>query len=121
MKYLIQFGIIAGVCFLGEILKSVIPIAVPASIYGLVIMFILLLTGVLKIDMVEDTADYLVAIMPIMFVPPIVGLIDSYTLICDVLWKIMLVTVLTTVVVMVTAGSVAQLILKLTGKREGKE
>ena len=119
MKYLIQFGIITAVSFAGEILKNIIPIAVPASVYGMVLMFLLLVFKVIKLDMVEDAADYLITIMPIMFVPPIVGLMDSYYEISGVLTELIVITLITTVFVMVVTGTVAQFLIK--GKDKSKK
>ena len=67
MKYLKQFLIILAVSFIGEAFHHIIPLPVPASIYGLVLMFILLCTGILKLDDVKDTAEFLILIMPVMF------------------------------------------------------
>ena len=78
MKYLRQFMIILLVSFVGELLKYAIPLPVPASIYGLVILFILLETGVLKLEAVKDTAIFLIEIMPLMFIPAGVGLMESW-------------------------------------------
>lgn len=116
MKYLKQFGIIATVSFLGEVLKFIIPVAIPASVYGLALMFLLLVFKVIRLDMVDSVADYLIAIMPVMFVPPIVGVIDSYDEISGILIKLLLITIATTVFVMVVTGTVAQLIIKIKDK-----
>ena len=116
MKYLMQFGIIATVSFLGEVLKFVIPLAIPASVYGLVLMFLLLVFKVIRLDMVDSAADYLIAIMPVMFVPPIVGVMDSYNEISGILIKLLVITIITTFVVMVVTGTVAQLIVKIKEK-----
>lgn len=78
MKYLRQFLIILLITFAGEVLKYLIPLPVPASIYGLIILFLLLSTGVVKVGMVKDTAAFLIEIMPLMFIPAAVGLIDSW-------------------------------------------
>jgi holin-like protein len=67
MKYVKQFLIIMGVSFIGEGLYYLIPLPIPASIYGLVIMLALLLSKKLKLDAVKETADFLIKIMPIMF------------------------------------------------------
>lgn len=116
MKYLMQFGIIATVSFFGEVLKFVIPLAIPASVYGLVLMFLLLVFKVIRLDMVDSAADYLIAIMPVMFVPPIVGVMDSYNEISGILIKLLVITIITTFVVMVVTGTVAQLIVKIKEK-----
>lgn len=112
MKYLMQFGIILGVSFAGEVLKHFIPLSIPASIYGLVLMLILLSSGVLKLEMVEDAADFLIKIMPLMFIPAVVGLIESYSEIAGMVLKLSALTVVTTVVVMAVCGRVVQFVIK---------
>ena len=76
MKYLKQMLIIISVSLLGELLHEILPLPVPASIYGIVGMFALLYTGVLKVDQVKETSSFLIEIMPVMFIPAAVGLIS---------------------------------------------
>ena len=78
MKFIKQFGIILAVSFLGEILNHLIPLPIPASIYGLIFMLLCLATGLLRVEAVKDTAYYLIEIMPLMFIPAGVGLIESW-------------------------------------------
>ena len=79
MKYVQQFSIILLISVIGEILKTFLPLPVPASVYGLVIMLLALLTGILKLDQVKGAADFLVEIMPVMFVPAGAGLITAWS------------------------------------------
>ena len=74
MKYLKQLLIILGISFLGELLKYFLPLPIPASIYGMVILFALLLSGALPLSAVRETGNLLVAVMPVMFIPAGVGL-----------------------------------------------
>ena len=69
MKYFRQFFLILAISFAGEILHMVLPLPVPASIYGLVLMLLALVTGIVKIEQVKDTAVFLIEIMPVMFIP----------------------------------------------------
>ena len=78
MKFLRQFMIILLLSFLGEVLKMFIPLPIPASVYGLVLMLVCLMTGVLKTSQVKDAAFFLIEIMPVMFIPAAAGLIDSW-------------------------------------------
>ena len=78
MKYLRQLLIILIFSFIGEVLHSLIPIQVPASIYGLVLLFIALLTGIIQLPQVKEVAKYLIEIMPLMFIPAGVGLLESW-------------------------------------------
>ena len=70
MKYLKQFLIILTISFIGEILNKYIPLPVPASIYGIVIMLLCLLLKIIKLEQVKDAADFLIAIMPVMTLIP---------------------------------------------------
>ena len=81
MKYLQQFGIILAVSFVGELLNYAIPLSIPASIYGLVLMFVCLCMKWIKLEDVKETAVFLIEIMPLMFIPAAVGLITSWNII----------------------------------------
>ncbi len=120
MKYLRQFMIILLVSFVGELLKYAIPLPVPASIYGLVILFILLETGVLKLDAVKDTAIFLIEIMPLMFIPAGVGLIESWGDLSNMLVEVTVITVVSTVLVMGVSGKVTELVLKHSARKKGE-
>lgn len=78
MKILRQFGLILAITFAGEVLKALLPLPIPASIYGMVIMLVGLVSGLLRLEDVQDVGDFLIEIMPILFVPAAVGLIDSW-------------------------------------------
>ena len=110
MKFLRQFMIILLLSFLGEVLKMFIPLPIPASVYGLVLMLVCLMTGVLKTSQVKDAAFFLIEIMPVMFIPAAAGLIDSWGLLRPLIVPIMIITVVITVFVMAVTGRVAQLI-----------
>ena len=75
MKYIHQFLIIMSISFIGELL-SLLPLPVPASVYGLLILLTCLFTGVIKLKDVEDVADWLILIMPVLFVPSAVSLMN---------------------------------------------
>ena len=112
MKYVKQFVIIIAISFIGEFLKYVLPLPVPASIYGMVLMFAALLTGVLKLDDVKDTAKFLIEIMPLMFIPAGVGLMVSWNTLRPLLIPVAIITVVTIITVMIVSGHTAQFVLK---------
>lgn len=115
MKFLRQFMIILLLSFLGEVLKMFIPLPIPASVYGLVLMLVCLMTGVLKTSQVKDAAFFLIEIMPVMFIPAAAGLIDSWKVLQPLLLPILIITVVITVFVMVVTGKVAQMIAQKRG------
>ena len=112
MKYLRQFGIILIVSFIGELLNYVVPLPIPASIYGLVIMFTCLCTKVIKLDEVKETADFLIEIMPLMFIPAAVGLIEIWDVISSNIVAYAIIIVVSTVLVMVVSGHVTGFFLR---------
>lgn len=121
MKYVKQFCIILLICFIGELCRALIPLPVPASIYGLVLMLLCLLTGVVKLEQVNETATFLVDIMPVMFIPAGVGLITSYDTLRPHLAAIAIITIVTTVLVMGVTGITAQFVIRRTEQREREQ
>ena len=118
MTYLFQFGIILTIAFMGEILHALLPLPVPASIYGIILLFVLLYTRVLKVPQIRDAAMFLIEIMPVLFIPAAVGLMESWGLISASLMEYILITVLAMVAVMVVAGHFTQFVIKMLGKKE---
>lgn len=112
MKYVHQFLIILTISFIGELLELILPLPIPASVYGLGIMLICLFTGIIKIKQIEEVADWLILIMPMLFVPSAVSLMNvGETLMNDIL-VISIITLVSTIVVMIVTGKVAQLIIE---------
>ena len=118
MKYVKQFAIILLVSLAGELMSFLLPLPVPASIYGLVLMLFSLLTGLIKLDAVHDTACFLIETMPLMFIPAAVGLMASWSVIRANLLAYLVIAAVTTLAVMAVSGLVTQGVLKRSGKGE---
>lgn len=118
MKYIGQFIIILAISLIGEILNAIIPLPIPASIYGMAILFTALCTGVIKLGQVKEAGKFLISIMPLMFIAPAVGLIDSWDIMKEFIIAIAAVVVLSTIAVVAVTGHATQLIMKLKGKEE---
>ena len=118
MKYVKQFAIILLVSLVGELMTFLLPLPVPASIYGLVLMLFSLLTGLIKLDAVRDTACFLIEIMPLMFIPAAVGLMASWSVIRANLLAYLIIAAVSTVAVMAVSGLVTQGVLRRNGKGE---
>ena len=115
VKYLKQFLIILGITFIGEILKMFLPLPIPASIYGMVIMLAGLMTGIIKYESVKETGKFLIEIMPIMFIPAGVGLINSWGTLNAILVPALLITVIAVITVMGATGWISQFIIRKSG------
>ena len=125
MKYIRQCAIIFGITLVGEWLNYALPLPVPAGVYGLFLLLFLLCGGVVKLEQVELTGNFLLDTMSLMFVPAAVGLMESYREVQSVLVPIVITCILSTVVVMVVTGKVAEFMLKRGKKSDersgGKE
>ncbi len=120
MKYLKQFLIIIAVSFLGEVLHYFIPLPVPASIYGMILLFAGLASGLIPLAAVRETGMFLVEIMLVTILPLMAGLIDTWEIVKDSWLKYLAITFITTFIVMVAVGKVVQLTMKKSaGKEEG--
>lgn len=117
MKYLKQFLIILTISLIGEVLKALIPLPIPASIYGMVILFVCLLSGVIKLEAVRDVGKFLIQIMPVMFIPAGVELMASWNVLSPILVPASVVTVVVLIAVMVVTGRVSQKIIRFERKR----
>lgn len=118
MLYLRQFCIILFVSFLGELLHVIIPLPIPASVYGLVLMLSALCTGIIKLNQVKETAGFLIEIMPVMFIPAAAGLLDAWPALQAIWIPVILITVITTVLVMAVTGRVTQHMIRRKNRKE---
>ena len=118
MKFVRQFMIILAISFVGELLHALLPLPVPASIYGLVLMLIGLQTGILPLNAVNEAGGFLIEIMPMLFIPAGAGLMVSWGDLKPVLVPIMVTIVVTTVLVMGVSGRTAQFVLKKEEKKD---
>ena len=118
MKYLKQFFIILAFSFAGEVLHVLIPLQIPASIYGLVLLFIALMAGWVQLPRIRETANFLIAVMPLMFIPAGVGLLESWGELKPVLLPVCVIVVVSTVLVMGVSGLVTQMVMGQNKKKE---
>ena len=112
VRYIKQFAIILAVTCVGEILKYFIPLPIPASIYGLVLMLVLLMTRRVRLESVKETAEFLIEIMPMMFIPAAVGLLVSWEQLRPILIPVVAITVVSTFVVMIVTGKVTDFLTR---------
>lgn len=117
MKLLKQFLIILAISFAGEILKYLLPLPAPASIYGMVILFIGLLTGLIPLNSVRSAGKLMIEIMPVMFIPAGVGLMSSWGNLKPVLVPVLVITVVALLTVMIATGYVSQLVIRMQKRK----
>lgn len=118
MQYLVSFGIILCVSLAGEMLNRWIPLPIPASVYGLLIMLVLLASGAVRLDKIRRTAYQIIDWMSMMFVPACVGLMDVFDQLLPVVLPFLAISLVSTVLVLGVSGRVTQRVIR-AGKDEG--
>ncbi len=118
MKHVKQFFIIMMITFLAEILRFVLPFQIPVSIYGLITMFLLLSTNVVKLEQVKETSSFLLEIMPVLFIPSAVALVVYWNEFKSMLVPLVVIMVVSTILVMAVSGKVCDKII-LTRRNNG--
>lgn len=120
MKFIRQISIIIAVSFLAELMEVLIPLPIAASMYGLVLMLIGLITKIIPLEKVEGAADFLVEILPVLFVPPTVSIIANMEALRQILVPLVVICIVTTVLIMGVTGRVAQFLLHKGEKRNAQ-
>lgn len=118
MKYLKQLGIILSVTLLGELCSTLIPLPVPAGIYGLIFMLTGFITNIIPLHAVKETGKFLLDIMPLLFVPAAVGLIDTWNVLQPVLLPVTVTVLVSTIIVMAVSGRSTQAVIRFSKRKE---
>lgn len=108
MGVLSQFLIILGFTLAGEALQRLLPLPIPAAVYGLALLFLALCAGLVKVEQVKRAGSFLVSLLPLLFVAPTVGIAEQWELIAPRLLPIGLLLLASTVLTFGIAGRVAQ-------------
>ncbi|MBQ8144122.1 MAG: CidA/LrgA family protein [Butyricicoccus sp.] len=118
MYLLFQFTIILGVSCAGEALAALIPLPIPAGIYGLLLMLLGLVTKIIPLDRVKTAGDFLIAIMPVCFIAPAAALLLHTDALLGLLLPLFLACIVSTAVVMAVTGRLAQFLIRRKGDRK---
>ena len=115
MKYLSQFLIILGFTLTGEALQRLLPLPIPASVWGLALLFTALCLGLVKLEQVKAVGGFLTSILPILFVAPAVGIVEYWDLLSSRLLGLALILLATTVLTFGITGRTVQALRKKGG------
>lgn len=118
MKYFSQIVYIVLFSLAGELLQALIPLPIPAAIYGLALMLAALATGILKLEQVQETSDFLISIMPILYVPICVRVLEYWGIISENAAAIFIISIVSTVIVFGISGRLTQRFMQRKRKEE---
>lgn len=98
MKIIKQFGIIFSICFISTVIEKLLPFAFPASVIGMILLFICLLTGILKVDHIREKSDFLLSNMAFFFIPAGVNVINYLDILKANWLPLLVICTLTTII-----------------------
>ena len=104
MELMFEFARILLFCFAGELCHTLLPLPIPASVYGLLLLLAALRLGAVKLVQVRRAALFLTGIFPLLFVPAAAGVMELQAMLLPAVLALVPVTVL----VMAVSGRVTQ-------------
>ncbi len=118
MDVIVQLGVIFAVCLAGEVLSALLPFTFPASVSSMVLLLVLLLARAVRPRQIGQTSDFLLANMPLFFIPSCVGILKYLDTLLDNILPIALICIGTTPLVFFVTGHTVQLAIRIMEKRE---
>ncbi|ANZ96036.1 antiholin LrgA [Brochothrix thermosphacta] len=116
VPFLQQAFIFAIVMLVANIIKGFLPMPMPASAIGLILLFIALSTKIVKVEQVEGLGNKLISIISFLFVPAAISVINSLGILSTSGLQIMLIIIVATVILLAITGWSTQVFLKKRAK-----
>jgi holin-like protein len=116
-----QSALLLGFSLAGREIAAVLHVKIPGSIIGLALLFLLLQFRVVRVEWIEAGASWLISEMILFFVPAAVGAVQYKALIAAEGWKLLVVLIIGTIVVMGFTGWVAERVGRMQGRKEVPE
>lgn len=120
MKIIKQIGIIFSICWIAQIIESILPFDFPASVVGMIMLFALLVLGGLKVDHIREKSDFLLSNMAFFFIPAGVSIINYFDVLKSCVLQLLVICVVSTVITFAATAYSMKLVLKLMAARRGK-
>lgn len=112
MKIMFQFARIMAFCMLGEILHVLLPLPIPASIYGLLALLAFLLLGIVKLEQVKEAGKFLTSLFSLLFIPAATGVMELVDVLAEIWLPIVIALIPVTMIVFGVSGRVTQWIAR---------
>ncbi|GAA0279721.1 CidA/LrgA family protein [Faecalicatena contorta] len=118
MKIIRQIGIIFTVCWLSQVIAEFLPFDFPASVIGMIFLFICLLTGMLKIEHIQEKSDFLLGNMAFFFVPAGVSIMNYFDILKSSAVQLLIICIVSTVITFAVTAYSVKLTMKLMDRRK---
>lgn len=121
MKIVTQIGIIFSVCWISQVIESVLPFSFPASVIGMLLLFALLFFRVLKVEHIREKSDFLLSNMAFFFIPAGVSIINYFDVLKNCVFQLIFICAVSTVVTFAATAYSMKLVIRLMRRqREGE-
>lgn len=119
---LVQMGIFGAILFVSALISSLFPksFVVPTPLIGMIILYILLATHIVKLEQVEKFGDFMISLIAFMFVPSGVQLAGSLDLMKKEGLQDIIVSILATIIILIAIAYVGALVIKIHQKITGQ-
>ena len=118
MKIIRQIGIIFTVCWLSQVIAEFLPFDFPASVIGMIFLFICLVTGLLKIEHIQEKSDFLLGNMAFFFVPAGVSIMNYFDSLKSSAVQLLIICIVSTVITFAVTAYSVKLTMKLMDRRK---
>ncbi len=112
IRYLIQFGIILLVTLLGDFFYTYMNLPIPGNVVGMLLLLFFLLTGVLKLSMIEEVSNFMLKHLSFFFIPAAVGLITCFSVLEGKWTALVVISIVSTFIIAVVTGITVQILMK---------
>ena len=118
MKIIKQIGVIFTVCWLSQVIAEYLPFDFPASVIGMIVLFLCLMTGILKVEHIQEKADFLLGNMAFFFVPAGVSIMNYFDILKESLIPFLVICILSTVITFAVTAYSVKFVMKWMNRRK---
>jgi holin-like protein len=108
LKFLRQVFIVLAICLIGELINRLLKIPIPGNVIGMILLFLCLVSGIIKLEMIEDISKFLLDHLAFFFLPAGVGLISYLGVIKSNWIAIFSISCIISILVMIISGQTVQ-------------
>lgn len=112
LKLLVEVTIILFICFLGDIIHSMLNLPIPGNVIGMLILLLCLTSRIIKLDVIENVSDFLLDHLAFFFIPAGVNLISCFSLLKHKWIQIILISIISTIIIISTTGIIVQKMIR---------
>lgn len=120
MQILLGLFILFIFLFLGDLASAAIGNFIPGNVTGMIFLFFALCCKIIRPQWIRETTEFLTRNMVIFFVPLFMSLLDEWDILKMNLWSWIIILIVTTILVMLSAGGSVEFLSKFKGGKQNE-